>query len=236
MKNQQEKPCFQQKIKENPEETSKSNEINSQTTSIKKLQKTEVKEEYQTKSPIKKAKDLRILFRFNCGKCHSNYSKITIAKHFKKACRICSNDCHLVVLRCTSKVLYGGYSCDGCNDKFLSVFDFNLIYDFIPYCNECKVYTRVYHILLNKSKISVKNLIVYECVDCGFICNKAYYSVNKLLKKRTIPPNCCGRSMKYMKYEREFNFIKLDVNGNSPSYYESLKYNNTFDYLMKRIC
>lgn len=233
---QQEKPSLRLKTKENPEETSKSNQENSQTTSIKEQKKTEAKEDCINKSLIKKAKDLRILFRFNCGKCHSNYSKITIAKQFKKVCRICSCDCHLVVLRCTSKVLYGGYSCDGCNDKFLSVFDFNLIYEFIPYCNECKVYTRVYHILLNKSKISVKNLIVYECVDCGFICNKAYYSVNKLLKKRTSPPNCCGRSMKYTKYEREFTFIKLDVNGNSPSYYESLKYNNTFDFLMKRKC
>ena len=185
----------------------------------------------QAKSPS----DLRILFRFNCGFCYNNYSKITVPKYFSKKCSQCQGKCDLVVLRCSSSILYGGYICSGCSARFLAVFKLSKLEQFTPFCNKCKCYTKVYQILLNKSKISVKNINLYHCNGCGKVKRKAYYSLNKIIKKNDnkldYEPFCCGKQTSYWKLEREFQFIKLDEEGNSPSYYESLKYPSTFEYL-----
>lgn len=186
---------------------------------------------------LKRASDLRILFRFNCGFCFKNYSTITVPKYFQKSCFSCRSRCDLVVLRCTEKVLYGGYICSGCSAKFLAVFKLNNIEVFTPYCDDCSCYTKVYHILLNKSKISVRNINVYRCSNCGYLKKMAYYSVNNLIKKdqlMNLIPYCCGKVMEYNKLDRVFTHIKLDDEGNSPSYYESQKYNSAFDYLLNR--
>ena len=179
--------------------------------------------------------DLRILFRFNCGFCYNNYSKITVPKYFHKKCSQCQGKCDLVVLRCSSTILYGGYICSGCTARFLAVFKLSKLEQFTPYCSNCKCYTKVYQILLNKSKISVKNINLYHCNLCGKIKRKAYYSLNKIIKKKDhkidYEPHCCGKKCYYWKLEREFQYIKLDEEGNSPSYYESLKYPSTFEYL-----
>lgn len=209
--------------------------------SINKTNLNKVNKEHETinkeEKKLKRANDLRILFRFNCGYCFKNYSTITVPKYFQKTCFGCKCKCDLVVLRCTEKVLYGGYICSGCNAKFLAVFKLNTIEAFTPYCEDCKCYTKVYHILLNKSKISVRNINVYQCLNCGYLKKMAYYSVNNLIKKNqsmSLLPKCCGAEMVYSKLERIFTHIKLDDEGNSPSYYESQKYNSAFDYLLNR--
>lgn len=182
----------------------------------------------------KQIDQLRILLRFNCGSCNYNYSKITSPKYFDKKCKDCKSNCYLVVLRCNDDTLLGGYTCKSCNARFLAPFNFRSLEKFTPYCKNCDLYTKVYQILLNKSKISVRNIKLFFCKRCDKIASKAYFSKGRLIKsnykKHTYEtPMCCNSNMIYWKLRREFKFIKLDDQGNSPSYYETLKYEQEGD-------
>lgn len=177
---------------------------------------------------VKELSELKILFRFNCGQCCKNCSKITVSKMFSKTCRKCNFTCELVVLRCNESILFGGYICSGCNERFLAKFPMKQLEKISPSCVNCNIPTKVYQILLNKSKISVRNIVVYKCKVCKASRNKAFYSKSKILKKKnsksdSIPTCCDNKLMKYSKLIRIFSFIKLDTNGNSPSYYEKNK-------------
>lgn len=231
-------------LKENPEKLTATNLnkqiINKEDSCTDKTYNTKAEKEGEELKNEKQIEDLRILLRFNCRGCSYNYSKITNPSIFNKKCKDCNGTCCLVVLRCNVDTLYGGYICLGCNCRFLTGFDFLDLESVTPLCSFCNLYTKVYQILLNKSKICIKNIKMYTCSICNSIHYDAYYNRGKAIVNDTIisknikskysynqidkAPYCCKIKMDYWKLKREFTFIQLDNNGNSPSYYNNLKF------------
>lgn len=169
-------------------------------------------------SKLEKTK-LRLLIRFNCGKCQNKYSKILIPSMFLKPCEKCrSDDCELVVLRCNDNVLYGGYLCNSCDHRFLNQIEFNEFKTITPYCFDCNKVVKVYQILLNRSKISVRNEKVFICIKCFKKETQSYYQPYGWKKPSKMRPICCNVPMEYSHLNRSLKYHLLDEQGRSEMY------------------
>ncbi len=172
---------------------------------------------------------LRMLLRFNCGRCQRKYSRIFIPTAFSKCCEKCNNPTDLVVLRSDETNLYGGYLCKNCENRFLTVLQMTSFKKFTPLCNNCNMYCKMYQALLNKSKISIRNIKVYVCNICKLECTKSFYQPYGNFDSSV--PVCCGNKCSYAQIRREFTFHKLNEEGRSENFVEGktkmhLKYNN----------
>lgn len=185
--------------------------------------------------------NLRILLRFNCGSCNYNFSKITSPYAFSKLCKHCNSISYLVVMRCNKSKLYGGYICIRCSKRFISYFLFETLNYFTPFCKKCSLYTKIYQVLINKSKICIKNIKEFKCDNCKVIRYIPLYNKERVNVLRSINshgfyidnPICCNKKMIFNKIKREFKFIELDNNGNSPNYYMSSKYFDNNNNIVK---
>lgn len=173
---------------------------------------------------------LRMLLRFNCGRCQRKYSKIFIPTTFSKCCEKCNNPTDLVVLRSDKTNLYGGYLCKNCENRFLTVLPMSSFKSLTPLCNNCNMFTKMYQALLNKSKISIRNIKVYVCNSCQLEHTKSFYQPYGNFDS-TIPI-CCESKCSYLEIRREFTFHKLNEEGRSENFAEGTtkmhlnKYNN----------
>lgn len=173
---------------------------------------------------------LRMLLRFNCGRCQRKYSKIFIPTAFSKCCEKCNNPTDLVVLRSDKTNLYGGYLCKNCENRFLTVLPMTSFKSFTPLCNNCNMYCKMYQALLNKSKISIRNIKVYVCNICQLEHTKSFYQPYGNFDSSV--PVCCDNKCSYIEIRREFTFHKLNEEGRSENFAEGTtkmhlnKYNN----------
>lgn len=149
-----------------------------------------------------------LLLRFHCGLCHFNTSKLIKPELFTKTCQDCFAKCCLVVIRCTESLLLGGYICTSCDNKFLSRFPFGLLSKVTPVCYYCGIKVKLYQALLNRSKVSVKNIKEFACLSCGGRRDFPYFRISGKGDRMI----CCGAYMKYMKLRREFRYIRLEGN------------------------
>lgn len=177
---------------------------------------------------------IRILLRFNCGKCQNKFSKIITPSIFARKCTKCKNPSDLVVLRCNDHYLIGGFDCSSCDNQFLDklgIFEFNSV---TPFCFECKKLTKLYQALLNRSKISIRNERVYYCLTCGKFKSISFYQPLKSLSNTT----CCNNVMEFICFNRRFTYYNLDENGRSKAYCDNNNITNSFDLesLFKKEC
>lgn len=162
---------------------------------------------------------LRMLMRFTCGKCQRRYSKIQIPDEFSKQCEKCYSLSNLVVLRCDSTNLFGGYLCLKCEHRFLQKISITEFKKVTPFCFYCDKNTTIYQVLLNRSKLSIKNQKIYQCEKCKKKANISYYQPYGINNKNHLIPICCeNRRMAYTQLERSFVYHSLDAKGRSSQY------------------
>lgn len=162
---------------------------------------------------------LRLLVRFNCGKCQKKYSKILIPTMFFKSCERCNQaNSELVVLRCNDNQLFGGYLCTHCEYRFLSKVEFNDFKTITPFCFDCNKVVKVYQILLNRSKISVRNEKVFICLKCHNKETQSFYQPYGWKKASNMKPICCNIPMEYSHLNRSLKHYLLDEQGRSEMY------------------
>lgn len=164
---------------------------------------------------------LRLLLRFNCGTCQRKYSKIFLPYNLSCICNKCKYPSDLVVLRCDTLNLYGGYLCSSCENRFVEKIEMKKFHDITPFCNGCEKYTKMYQALLNKSKISIKNTKVFTCLECNLTHTQSFYLPKGNLGVGN--PKCCNNPTVFTEYSREFIYHKLDDEGRSINYSNNTK-------------
>ena len=194
---------YTSKLSSNPNEN---NTQNNQENNSNKTQK--------NSSPRERSK-LKMLLRFNCGKCQKKLSKIFLPESFCEPCSKCKFPADIVVLRCTNDTLYGGFLCCACESRFLVKIDMEKFKQDTPFCFDCNRHSKLYQALLNKSKISVKNIKIFICLKCKGQKTKSFYQPYGILDYENYKPHCCEERMVFYKIEREFTHYKLDDFGRS---------------------
>lgn len=162
----------------------------------------------------KKRSQLRLLLRFNCGKCQKRYSQIIIPSILARECEKCKYPSDLVVLRCDDTNLIGGFLCCNCEHRFLDKLNMGEFNPVTPFCFECNKYSKMYQALINRSKISIRNEKLYYCLTCGNSKSISFYQPGKT-KPAMI---CCENLMEYNTLNRVFKYYQLDEDGRSETY------------------